>query len=66
MAIPISVKQLIEGNLIESERIELKKGFNQEENIDSMCAFANDINNRSGGNILIGVADNHNLLCPTE
>jgi predicted HTH transcriptional regulator len=30
--------------LIESERIELKKGFNPEAILHSMCAFANDFN----------------------
>ena len=62
MAIPISVKQLIEGNLIESERIELKKGFNPEAILHSMCAFANDFNNWGGGYILLGVSDNHDII----
>jgi len=62
MAIPISIKQLLEGNLIESERIELKKGFNPEAIVHSMCAFANDFNNWGGGYIVLGVSDNRDII----
>jgi len=62
MAIPINIKQLIEGSLIESERIELKKGFNPKAILHSMCAFANDFNNWGGGYILVGVSDNRDII----
>ena len=62
MAIPISIKQLLESNLIESERIELKKGFNPEAILHSMCAFANDFNNWGGGYVVLGVSNNRDII----
>ena len=62
MAIPISIKQLLESNLIESERIELKEGFNPETIVHSICAFANDFNNWGGGYIVLGVSNNREIV----
>ena len=62
MALPINVRHLIEGSLIESERIELKEGFNPKAILHSMCAFANDFNNWGGGYILLGVSDNRDII----
>lgn len=45
MAIPISVNQLIDGNVVEYARVEYKSGWNPEDIIHSICAFANDIDN---------------------
>src|SRR5690606_12052907 len=36
---------------------EFKKGWNPEDVIHSMCAFANDLNNWGGGYIIIGIAE---------
>ena len=55
MAIPISIKDLLERHKVESERIEYKANWNPESVLHSICAFANDINNWGGGYILIGV-----------
>lgn len=57
MAIPISVNQLIDGNVVEYARVEYKSGWNPEDIIHSICAFANDIDNWGGGCIVIGVED---------
>ncbi len=57
MALPINVEDLIKGNIIESERIELKAGWNPEKILHIICAFANDFNNIGGGYIIIGVAE---------
>ncbi|MBI4979993.1 putative DNA binding domain-containing protein [Candidatus Woesearchaeota archaeon] len=62
MPLPINAKQLIEEHLIESERIELKEGFNPEAIIHTMCAFANDFNNWGGGYIIIGVDDKKRII----
>lgn len=61
MKLPINPKQLLESNLIEKERLELKEGFNPEVIIHTMTAFANDYNNWGGGYILIGVKDNKKI-----
>ncbi|NCN65108.1 MAG: hypothetical protein GW904_06285 [Candidatus Altiarchaeum hamiconexum] len=45
MALPININDLITGQTVEWERIEFKEGWNPEEVILTICAFANDINN---------------------
>ncbi|HSV88583.1 MAG TPA: KTSC domain-containing protein, partial [Bacteroidales bacterium] len=57
MALPINIDELLHGNTVEWDRIELKKGWNPEDIIHTLCAFANDINNWDGGYIIIGVED---------
>lgn len=59
MALPINIKALVHGNTIEWERLEFKQGWNPEDVIHSMCAFANDLHNWGGGYIIVGVAENH-------
>ena len=55
MALSINIEKLITGKTIESERIEFKKGWNPEEIMHSICAFANDFNNWGGGYIVLGI-----------
>jgi ATP-dependent DNA helicase RecG len=57
MALPINIEQLVHGNTIEWERLEFKKGWNPEDIIHSMCAFANDLHNWGGGYIIVGVEE---------
>ena len=57
MALPINIGELLHGNTVEWDRIELKNGWNPEDIIHSLCAYANDINNWDGGYIIIGVED---------
>jgi ATP-dependent DNA helicase RecG len=57
MALPINIHELLHGNTVEWDRIELKKGWNPEDIIHSLCAYANDINNWDGGYIIIGVEE---------
>jgi len=49
MALPINIEALITKNVIESERIEFKQGWNPQVVLHSICAFANDFNNLGGG-----------------
>lgn len=58
MSLPINIADLIHGRTVEWERLEFKQGWNPEEIIHSICAFANDINNWGGGYIIVGVAEN--------
>ena len=58
MALPINIDELINGQTVEWDRIELKKGWNPEFVIYFFCAYANDINTWDGGYIIIGVAEN--------
>lgn len=57
MALAINIKELINGNVIEWERMEFKQGWNPEGVLHSLCAFANDINNLGGGYIIIGISE---------
>lgn len=57
MALPINIDELLHGNTVEWDRIELKKGWNPEDIIHSLCAYANDINNWDGGYFIIGVEE---------
>lgn len=57
MALPININELLHGNTVEWDRVELKKGWNPEDIIHSLCAYANDINNWDGGYIIIGVEE---------
>jgi ATP-dependent DNA helicase RecG len=57
MALPININELLHGNTVEWDRIELKKGWNPEDIMHSLCAYANDINNWDGGYIIIGVEE---------
>lgn len=44
-------------DLVESERIEYKEGWNPESILHTLCAFANDFHNLGGGYVLVGVAE---------
>ena len=45
----------MEGKVVERNRVEYKKGWNPEDIIHTICAFANDYANVNGGYIVIGV-----------
>ena len=55
--LPINVNDLLEKNRVESNRIEFKEGWNPVRIYQSICAFANDIDNLGGGYILVGVKE---------
>ncbi len=57
MAIPINIEDLINCNVVESNRVEFKSDWNPTPIIHSICAFANDIDNVGGGYIVIGVEE---------
>jgi len=55
MTLPVNINDLINGQVVEWDRIEFKRGWNPEAVIHTICAFANDINNWGGGYIIIGI-----------
>ena len=59
MGLPINIDQLLRGNMVEWERIDFKKGWNLEDVLHSVCAFANDMHNWGGGYIVVGVEENN-------
>jgi len=54
MALPVNISELLHGKVVEWERLEFKEGWNPEDILHSVCAFANDINNWGGGYFIIG------------
>lgn len=57
MSLPVNIHALLHGDTVEWDRIELKQGWNPEDIIHTIGAFANDINNWGGGYIFIGVEE---------
>jgi len=57
MSIPINIENLINNRIIESTRIDYKAGFNPNIIVQTICAFANDLDNTGGGYIIIGVEE---------
>lgn len=55
MALPVNIQELVHGKVVEWERLEFKAGWNPEQILHSICAFANDINNWGGGYIIVGI-----------
>ncbi len=62
MAIPTNIKTILDGNIVESVRVELKEGWSPETILHSICAFANDIDNFYGGYIIIGINDKRDVV----
>jgi len=56
-SLPISINELIHGQTVEWERIEFKEGWNSEDTLHTICAFANDFHNLGGGYIVVGIAE---------
>lgn len=57
MGLPTNVKNILKNKAVEHARVEFKSGWNPEPIIHTICAFANDINNFSGGYIFIGIEE---------
>ena len=65
--IPLKLETLLKGRVVESDRVEYKRGWNPSETITTICAYANDFNNTNGGYIVIGIESENGrpLLPPT-
>lgn len=61
MALPVNISELVHGKVVEWERLEFKSGWNPEEVLHTVCAFANDINNWGGGYIVIGLSESNGV-----
>ena len=59
--IPLKIETLLEGKVVERNRVEYKQGWNPEDIIHTICAFANDYANVNGGYIVIGVEEKDGL-----
>ena len=59
--IPLKIETLLEGRVVEHDRVEYKTGWNPNDIIHSICAFANDYDNSKGGYIVIGVKEENGM-----
>lgn len=59
--IPLKIETLLEGRVVEHDRVEYKTGWNPNDIIHSICAFANDFDNTNGGYIVIGVKEKNGM-----
>ena len=59
--IPLKIETLLEGRVVEHDRVEYKNGWNPDPIIHSICAFANDYDNINGGYIFIGVREKQGM-----
>lgn len=59
MALPVNIPDLIHGQTVEWARLEFKQGWNPEDIIHTICAFANDLHNWGGGYVVVGIAENN-------
>jgi len=57
MNLPINIEDLFTAKSVEWERLEFKTGWNPENVVRTICAFANDFHNLGGGYIVLGVAE---------
>lgn len=57
MPLPINVREVLEGQVVEWERLEFKAGWNPEAVLHTLCAFANDFHNLGGGYLFIGIEE---------
>ena len=61
MALPININELLTGTTVEWERLEFKEGWNPLDIMQSICAFANDINNWGGGYVIVGIRETNGI-----
>ena len=57
MTLPVNIEALINGEVVENDRIEFKKGWDPDHIYRTICAFANDFEDQSGGYIVVGVEE---------
>lgn len=55
--LPVNIPDIIEGRVIENERLEYKENWNPEKVLHTICAFANDYEKCGGGYVIIGIKD---------
>jgi ATP-dependent DNA helicase RecG len=59
MKLPINIQDILTGRTVEWERLEFKAGWNPQEVIHTLCAFANDFHNLDGGYLIIGIKEDN-------
>lgn len=57
MSLSIAIEELLSGEIVEGERLELKRNWNPSSIMRTICAFANDFENTGSGYIVVGVEE---------
>ena len=57
MHIPINIETLLDGKVVETERIEYKRSWNPASIMRTISAFANDFENLGSGYIVVGIEE---------
>ena len=57
--IPLKLETLLDGRVVEQDRVEYKRGWNPSEIITTICAYANDFSNTNGGYLVIGIEEKY-------
>ena len=57
LKLPIDIHDLLSKRIIENERVEYKEGWNPQDVLHTLCAFANDFHNLGGGYLIIGMRE---------
>jgi len=59
--LPIGIEELLSGQAVESARLEFKASWSEQPTgrqvLETLCAFANDLQNLNGGYVILGVAE---------
>jgi|TARA_B100001093_G_scaffold294426_1_gene280836 ATP-dependent DNA helicase RecG len=61
MHLPINIETLLSGKVVETDRLEFKKGWNPAAIMRTVCAFANDFENLGSGYIVVGVEEENGI-----
>ena len=61
MNIPINIETLLEGQVVETERIEFKRSWNPATTMRTISAFANDFENLGSGYLVIGIEEQEGM-----
>ena len=64
MSLPINIHEVLQGQPVEWERLEFKRGWNPEAVLHTLCAFANDFHNLGGGFVFLGIGDDNGSSAP--
>ncbi|MCD7866791.1 MAG: putative DNA binding domain-containing protein [Clostridiales bacterium] len=59
--IPLKIDTLLAGRVVEQNRVEYKEGWNPNDIVRTICAFANDYSNVNGGYLVIGVKEENGI-----
>ena len=61
MVLHVDIRKLVEGSIIETNRVEYRTNWNPQKVLHTICAFANDYEGTYGGYIVIGVSETNRI-----